>query len=103
MSEPNQPQERNKMNIPKPPKFSIYWVYAAIGLVLLALNFFPLNKSPKMISWEEFNREMLQSQDVAKLNVVNKELVEVFIKPEKLETDEHKAVSRTNFNTTNPG
>ena len=103
MSQQNEPQERNKMNLPKPPRFSIYWVYAAIGVVLLALNFFPFSPNPNVISWEQFNREMLQSGDVQKLTVVNKELVEVYIKPELLESDKYKDVSRTNFNTVNAG
>ncbi|GDX47462.1 ATP-dependent zinc metalloprotease FtsH [Bacteroidota bacterium] len=96
-------ENKEKSGLPKPPKFSIYWVYAIIGAVLLALNFFPFANSTKTISWEEFNQSMLQAHDVEKLVVVNKEVVEVYIKKDLLKEDKYKEVARNNFNVTNNG
>ncbi len=96
-------ENKEKSGLPKPPKFSIYWVYAIIGAVLLALNFFPFANSTKTISWEEFNQNMLQAHDIEKLVVVNKEVVEVYIKKDLLKTDKYSDVARNNFNVTNNG
>lgn len=96
-------ENKEKPGLPKPPKFSIYWVYAVIGAVLLLLNFFPFANSTKTISWEDFNQNMLQAHDVEKLVVVNKEVVEVYIKKDRLTTEKYKDVARNNFNVTNTG
>jgi cell division protease FtsH len=96
-------ENKEKSGLPKPPKFSIYWVYAIIGAVLLLLNFFPFANSTKTISWEEFNQNMLQAHDVEKLVVVNKEVVEVYIKKDLLKSEKYSDVARNNFNVTNNG
>ncbi len=96
-------ENKEKNNLPKPPKFSIYWVYAIIGAVLLALNFFPFANTTKTISWEDFNQNMLQAHDVQKLVVVNKEIVEVYIKKDRLSEDKYKEVAQNNFNMANNG
>lgn len=81
----NQQSQDNKENPKKPfPKFNIYWVYAIIAVFFIALNFMNLGSSPKEITYQEFKREMLQNNDVAKIVVVNKEKAEVYIKQEKL-------------------
>ncbi|MBK9731718.1 MAG: ATP-dependent zinc metalloprotease FtsH [Chitinophagaceae bacterium] len=88
---------------PNGPKFNIYWVYGIIAIILIGLQFFPFTKASKLISFEEINQDMLQSEDVQKLVVVNKEYVEVYIKPDKLQQEKYKEVATTNFNTVNPG
>ncbi|HAP00907.1 MAG TPA: AAA family ATPase [Bacteroidetes bacterium] len=87
----------------KTPKFNIYWVYIVIALILLGIQFFPFTPSLKLISWEKFNTDMLQTHDVEKLTVVNGKTVEVTIKEDKLNEDKYKEVSRTNINTVNKG
>ncbi len=66
----------------KGPKFNIYWVYAFIGIALLAMNFvLPFSSQPKELSgFKEFQQRFLRTGDVEKLVVVNKALVEVYIK-----------------------
>ncbi|MEP7127902.1 MAG: ATP-dependent zinc metalloprotease FtsH [Chitinophagales bacterium] len=88
---------------PNGPKFNIYWVYGIIAIILIGLQFFPFTKASKLISFEEVNQDMLQSEDVQKLVVINKEYVEVYIKPDKLQQEKYKEVATTNFNTVNPG
>lgn len=99
----NNNEKKDKAGLPKPPKFSIYWVYAVIGAILLALNFLPFSNTTKTISWEEFNQNMLQAHDVEKLVVVNKEVVEVYIKKDRLNSEKYSEVARNNFNVTNAG
>lgn len=92
-----------KLNMPKPPKFNVYWIYALIAIVLIGIQFFPFANSPKPISWEEFNQNMLQAHDVEKVDVINNKYVEVYIKKDRLELPKYKDVAHTNFNTVNPG
>lgn len=92
-----------RINPPRPPRFNIYWVYGLILVVLLIIQFFPFSRSAKLISFEEFNQNMLQTEEVDRLVVVNKEFVEVYIKKDKLSEEKYKDVATTSFNTTNPG
>ncbi len=69
----------------KGPKFNIYWVYAFIGIALLAMNFVELGTKPKELTgFKQFQQEYLRTGDVDKLVVVNKRLVEVYIKKDRL-------------------
>jgi AFG3 family protein len=104
MENNNQDKKRlPKIVPPRGPKFNIYWVYGIIALFLLGINFFPFSKSPKLVSFEEVNQTMLQTEDIEKLVVVNKEYVEVFIKPDRISEEKYKDVATTNLNTVNKG
>lgn len=86
----NKPQgDKNKENGQK-PKFNAYWVYGLIALALIAIQFMNFGGKPEEITWLRFEREMLKDHDVEKLVVVNKEIVEVYIKSEKLNSPEYK-------------
>jgi len=65
-------------------KFNIYWVYALIAIFVIALNFMNIGSSPKEITYQEFDRKMLENNDVDKIVVVNKEKAEVYLKEDKL-------------------
>src|SRR5258706_10879934 len=92
-----QKQVPPRIKPPRPPRFNIYWVYGLILVVLLAVNFFPFSRTAKLISFEEFSQSMLQTQDVDKLVVVNKEYVEIYIKKDKLSDAKYKDVATTSF------
>ncbi|KAA2244686.1 ATP-dependent zinc metalloprotease FtsH [Chitinophaga agrisoli] len=87
----------------KGPKFNIYWVYAFIGIALLAMNFLDFRSQPQEISFQQFQLENLQPGDVDKLVVVNKKYVEVYIKKEKLNEPKYEKVSKGRFGAPNPG
>ncbi len=96
MTNNNQNQDRennqgsNNNNDKKPfPKFNIYWVYALIAIFFIALNFMNLGGSPKEITWQEFQRNMLKNNDVAKIVVINKQKAEVYLKEEALNADQY--------------
>ncbi len=73
------------------PRFSIYWIYAIIAVVLIAANFFHLSPDAIKITDLAFRNEMLAKGDVAKLDLVkNKELVRVYIKKDSLQKPEYQ-------------
>ncbi len=89
----------------KGPKFNIYWVYAFIGIALLAMNFvLPFSSQPKELTgFKEFQQRLLRTGDVDKLVVVNKALVEVYIKKERLNQPDYAEVAKGRLGAQNPG
>jgi cell division protease FtsH len=87
----------------KGPKFNIYWVYAFIGVALLAMNLFPFGAQPRELSFQEFQLDYLKPGDVDKLVVVNKKSVEVYIKKERLTEAKFDKVAKTRFGASNAG
>ncbi len=81
----------SKKVTPTPPKFNMLWLYVAMFLGFIALNFFYNSSGAKEISYEKFEQEMLRTGDVEKLIAYNKGNiveVEVYIKDDKLKNDE---------------
>ena len=69
----------------KGPKFSIYWIYAIIAVVLLGANFLPGTRSAVKTSELEFRQNMLASGDVEKIvEIDNKKTVRIYIKKTSL-------------------
>ncbi|WP_018613120.1 ATP-dependent zinc metalloprotease FtsH [Segetibacter koreensis] len=69
----------------KGPKFSIYWIYAIIAVVLIAANLFNMSADAVKTTELEFRQQMLAKGDVEKLDLIkNKELVRVYIKQDSL-------------------
>ena len=69
----------------KGPKFSIYWIYAIIAIVLIGAQMFQWDPSSIRTTELEFRQEMLAKGDVEKLDLIkNKEMVRVYIKKESL-------------------
>jgi cell division protease FtsH len=87
----------------KGPKFNIYWVYAFIGIALLAMNFLDFRSQPQEISFQQFQLDYLQPGDVDKLVVVNKKYVEVYIRKDKLNEPKYDKVAKGRFGAPNPG
>jgi AFG3 family protein len=74
-------------NPKKGPKFNIYWVWAVIAVVLIALEYFsPFSPDAKQIDELEFRKDMLAKGDVDKLELIpNKGVVRVYIKKDSLQ------------------
>ena len=92
-----------KLPLPKNPKFSYYWIYGIIAVLLLALQFFSFQSSIKEIDLQSFEQDMLKGHDVEKLVVVNNEIVEVYIKEERLSNEKYKEVAQTSWGGVNKG
>ena len=74
-------KKQNKTTLPKGFKgfkFKIYWIYIIIFIFFLGLNFIG-NEMAKPTNWQEFNQEMLQTQKVEKIVIINKEKAYIYI------------------------
>jgi cell division protease FtsH len=81
------------------PRFSIYWIYALVAIILIAYNVFNFNKPDVQTTTEqEFMEKMLKNDDVDKIDKVrNKELVRVYIKKESLNKEFYRDKFRQNI------
>ena len=61
------------------PKFSAYWIYIIIAAVFIGLQFMNFGESAKEIDWNRFST-MLRNNEIAKIVVINKERVEIFLR-----------------------
>ena len=91
--------DKKKANLPgglKGFKFKIYWIYALIFVFFIGLNFMGTEVT-KPTNWQEFNQNMLQTQKVEKVVIVNKEKAYIHIKKEFLYEEQFKEVSKRTF------
>lgn len=79
---------------PQLPKnsFNFYWIYAAIVIVLLFIQFFSFTGEVKKITMGKFQEEMLKKKHVEKIVVVNGEEAEIFIKKDSLALAQYEGV-----------
>jgi len=98
--------KRKRPNLPKGMKqfkFKIYWVYIAIFIFFVGIQFIGTDIT-QATNWQDFNNRMLQNQEVNKIVVVNKEKAYIYIKEEFLSRSEHEKVYKKPFgNGKNPG
>lgn len=72
------------------PKFNYYWIYGAIALLLLALNFYQYsNSAAKPMDITKFN-QALKDKDIKELKIVNEKYAQVYLKDEVLEREKYK-------------
>lgn len=91
-----------KGNGQKPKKnFNLYWAYALIGVVLIAIQLFTWSSNMKEITPIEF-KNMVEQGDVDKVQIVNKKEGRVFVKRDKLEQYADK-ISKPVFGGGNSG
>ncbi|MFO7755535.1 MAG: ATP-dependent zinc metalloprotease FtsH [Bacteroidales bacterium] len=75
------------------PKINPTWIYLAIGVGLIAINFmFGGSNVEKAEQWREVE-QMIQDKDVRKIVVVNKEFAEIYLTAEALESGRYPDVS----------
>ena len=73
----------NKPGGPTKPKFNSYWIIGIILLAMIGIQFLNSGNNLKEIDNNRFF-QILEEGDVEKIVIVNKEKVEVYIKPERL-------------------
>ncbi len=84
-------QEEKDKNGPKKSKFNYYWIYGLFILVVLGIQFIPGMTTPgEEINETAFFNNYLKQGKVEKINIVNKDFVEVYLNEKALasETDE---------------
>lgn len=78
----------------KLPKFNFYWIYAILALIFLGIQFMDFGTSTKQTNWKEL-QQMLKDKDIQKIVLVNKEVAEIYIQPDKLKEEKYKDVATT--------
>jgi cell division protease FtsH len=90
----------NKKVTPVPPKFNMMWIYIAMIVGFVVLNYVYNSGSIKKITYTEFEKNILPKGDVDKLVGYKKASgiveVEVYIKSERLSDDKYKEVAVEN-------
>ncbi|MEJ6981879.1 ATP-dependent zinc metalloprotease FtsH [Pedobacter sp. P351] len=92
-------------NFPEGRSFNTGWIYVLIFALILAISFFrDSSSSTREITWQEFNRNMLQRGAVERVEVINNEIVSVYIKKSFARSPEFKEVFKPSFGKElNPG
>lgn len=105
MDQNNNSKSNNGGNKPKSlkPKFSFYWIYIVLAILIIGMQIMSWNSTTKEIGWGEVKR-MLQARHVSKVTLVNKEFAEIYIKTDSLKLPKYKDVqpSETFGTTTGP-
>ncbi len=74
----------------KKPKFtfSLYWIYGIVALIFIFIQIYGLGDATHTIdSFQQFNTNMLSKGHVAKVEVINKEVAEIYIKKDTLKNN----------------
>ena len=88
----------------KKPAFNFYWIYAIIAVILISINLFNWDGGVREITPQKFKTEMLEKDQVARLEIVNKEIVRIYIKQESLSDATHKKLDEKSlFGGSNKG
>ena len=74
------------------PKFNMYWIWGILLLGFIIISFYP-NNPGKRSNWNAVS-EMIISNDVEKMEVVNNRLVKVYIKKDMLSNDKYKDLNK---------
>ena len=72
----------------KKPKFNISWIYGMIAIFIIGMMFFPYGSQPVEIMWNRFETKMLKTNSIEKIEVVNEDRAEIYIKADKLSDPE---------------
>lgn len=67
----------------KRPRFNLLWVYAIIGIAIMGYSLMAGRETPVRTDWDTV-REMIASGDVDRIEVVNKDVAEIYIKQEEI-------------------
>jgi cell division protease FtsH len=88
----------NKLGGPNKTKFNSYWIIGIILLVMIGIQFLSSGSDLKEMDSNRFF-QVLQNGDIEKIVIVNKEKVEIFIKPERLSDPAYDDVKSNKSNT----
>ena len=84
--------------------FNFYWVYVLIAVAFVAMVFMPsLDQEDRKLNDDQL-KQILSSGDVEELVIVNKEIAEIYVREEALESNEaYKQVKDSPFGGLNKG
>lgn len=84
----------------KPPSriFRINWLYWSIFIFLLMLFLYPsVSSNTQEITWNNFEQNMLLTNDVERIEIINNEIAEIYIKPGSLTKEKFKGLDTKNI------
>lgn len=96
---PRIPLRKPGTDSPKKNKFSAYWIYGLIIVAVLVINIIGGGNRTQEITRKQFEEEMLKAGDVEKVIVVNKDLVEIYIKQERLADGKYENIKSKGFSS----
>mgnify|MGYP000821942578 CR=1 FL=1 len=67
----------------KRPRFNIYWVWALIAVLLVGWSLMGSSDVAQKTNWDNV-KVMIEKGDVQKIDIINKESAEVFLKRTKV-------------------
>ena len=76
---------------PGKPKFSFYWIYAILIVLIIGMQLMNWKSAVKTIGGGEFNN-LVKNQEIERLVVVNKEFAEIYLTKDALSKEAHKEV-----------
>ena len=94
-------QQPKKNTDPKKPKFNAYWIYAAIIIIFIGINFFSGGgfSEPAQTNPAEF-LSYLRDGDIKKVEIVNRKQAKVYLTEEAAQKDIHRQANDPElFNT----
>lgn len=77
---PEDPGSSPERNLPEGTNFNIGWMYIFMFGFILFISVFSDSSPTREITWQEFNREMLQRRAVDRIDIINNETANVYIK-----------------------
>jgi len=89
---------KNNSNLNGKPKFGAYWIYILLAVGFLGLQFLNFGDGPSEIDWYKLEN-MIREEKVARMVVINKETVEIYMKPGTAEDSIVKEEPRKTFST----
>jgi AFG3 family protein len=96
MDNQNPQIKKTKGPMPQRPFFrpGVSWIFLLMLVLVLITFWIGGTTSPKTITWKEFENDLLQENAIEKINVVNNETAEIFIKKELAQNPEFKDVMK---------
>jgi len=79
--EGQKPQNSQQKGIPNKPKFNFYWIYALLAIVFIGLQIMNWDTGAETTDKGTLLK-MLREQDIEKIDLVNKEIAEIYLKAE---------------------
>lgn len=90
-----QRQKETQQQIPPPKKgYGMQWLFILLTGLLLISIFLGISTSPQEITWKEFETNLLRKNAIEKINVVNNQVAEVFLRMELADQPEFKEVMK---------
>ncbi len=88
----------NRQGGPNKPKFNSYWIIGIILLAMIGIQFLSSSGGLKEIDSNRFF-QILKRGDIEKIVIVNKEKVEIYIKPDRLSDPAYDDIKSQKTNT----